>query len=271
MSNVNGPGRVLEAIVASKRREVEALVQAPARVRVESGPRGHVVDALRRAPGEPLRLLAEHKKKSPSAGPLSRVLEPGARAVRYAESGAAMISVLADAPFFDGSWDDVARVRQALEAAGHRTPVLAKEFVIDERQLDEARACGADAALVIVRIVDDAMLFTLIDGARERGLEPLVEVATEAELERALAAKATLVGVNARDLDTLVMDADRAARVLAAIPESCVPLHLSGVKTPDDVKRLAASRAHGALVGETLMRQDDPGPLLRQLVAASRG
>lgn len=271
MSAGTAPGRVLEAIVASKRREVEELRQRPARVRVEAGPRGHVVDALRRAPGEPLRLLTENKKKSPSAGPLSTVLDPGARAVRYAECGAAMISVLADGPFFDGSWDDIARVRQALDAAGHRTPVLAKEFVIDERQLDEARACGADAVLVIVRIVDDAALFTLIDGARERGLEPLVEVATEAEVARALAAQATLVGVNARDLDTLAMDVERAARVLAAIPASCVPLHLSGVKTPNDVTRLAASPAHGALVGETLMRQDDPGPLLRQLVAASNG
>ncbi|MBS2020539.1 MAG: indole-3-glycerol-phosphate synthase [Deltaproteobacteria bacterium] len=263
--------QVLEAILASKRREVEALARVAPVVRCAEGPRGHVEAALRRAPGAPLRLLTENKKKSPSAGALSTVLDPGARAVRYAEAGAAMISVLTDGPFFDGSWDDVARVRAALEAAGHRTPVLAKEFVVDERQLDEARVSGADAVLVIVRIVDDATLLSLVDGARERGLEPLVEVATEPEVARAVRAGATVIGVNARDLDTLAMDADRAARVLAAIPDGCVPLHLSGVKTPDDVRRLAASRAHGALVGETLMREDDPGPLLRRLVAAASG
>lgn len=263
--------RVLEEILDSKRREVAALGSAPISVRIATGPRGHVVDALRRAPGAPLRLLAEHKKKSPSAGALSTALAPDARALSYAESGAAMISVLTDALFFGGSWDDVAVVRTALERKGLGTPVLAKEFVVDERQLDLAHAYGADAVLVIVRIVDDALLFSLVDGARERGLEPLVEIANEAELERALAAKATLIGVNARDLDTLAMDAERAARVLAAIPEPCVPLHLSGVKTPDDVRRLAATGAHGALVGESLMREDDPGPLLRAMVAASNG
>lgn len=262
---------VLEQILDSKRREVEALASTPCVRRVEAGPRGHVVDALRRRAGEPLRLLAEHKRKSPSAGALSIVLGPGARALRYAESGAAMISVLVDRPFFDGAWEHVVEVRTALDRAGHRTPVLAKEFVIDERQLEQAHACGADAVLVIARIVDDPALFSLVDGARELGLEPLVEVANEAELERALAARATIIGVNARDLDTLAMDAERAARVLAAIPEPCVPLHLSGVKTPDDVRRLASTGAHGALVGETLMREDDPGPLLRAMVAASNG
>jgi indole-3-glycerol phosphate synthase len=263
--------RVLEQILESKRREVEALAKIPCVRRVEGRARGHVVDVLRRGAGEPLRLLTEHKRKSPSAGPLPSELSPGERAVRYADSGAAMISMLTDRPFFDGSWDHLVEARTALERAGHRTPLLAKEFVIDERQLEEAEACGADAVLVIVRIVDDAVLFSLVDGARELGLEPLVEVANEAELERALAAEATLIGVNARDLDTLAMDAERAARVLAAIPETCVPLHLSGVKTPDDIRRLAATKAHGVLVGETLMRENDPGPLLRAMVAASSG
>jgi indole-3-glycerol phosphate synthase len=262
--------RVLDEIVASKRREVHGLRHRTCYTRVAAGPRGGVVAKLTRASrSTPLRLIAENKRKSPSAGALSAALTPAARALRYAESGASMISVLCDEPFFGGSWDDVVDVRNALDAGGFTTPVLAKEFVLDERQLREANACGADAALLIVRILEQPALVDLVAQARTLGLEPLVEVATEEELARALEAGATLVGVNARDLDTLVMDADRAARVLAAIPAGCVPIHLSGLKGPDDVRRIAKTSAHAALVGETLMREDDPGPLLRAMVAAA--
>lgn len=263
---------VLAEILASKRREVEAMrARAPSPPVADRRARaaGHARSVLTRPPGSPLRLIAEHKRKSPSAGALSTALSPAARALRYAESGAAMVSVLCDAPFFGGSWDDLRDIRAALDAAGHDTAVLAKEFVIDVRQLAEAAAAGADAALLIVRILEQPALAELVTAARGLGVEPLVEIATEEELARAVDAGALLVGVNARDLDTLVMDAARAARVLAAIPASCVPLYLSGLKTPDDVRRVAASRASAALVGETLMRQDDPGPLLSSLVAAA--
>lgn len=265
---------VLAAILASKRAEVDELRRRPASPSPgpSSAMRGarRAIEALMREPGGPLRLIAEHKRKSPSAGPLSTALSPAARALRYAEGGAAMISVLCDAPFFGGSWDHVREIRAALDAAGRPTPLLAKEFVIDERQLAEAAAAGADAALLIVRILEPAALPRLVAAARALGVEPLVEIATEDELARAVDAGAVLVGVNARDLDTLVMDADRAARVLAAIPAPCVPLYLSGMKTPDDVRRVAATRAHAALIGETLMRQDDPLPLLASLVSATR-
>lgn len=260
---------VLDRIVASKRHEVEALLERAiprsARVPLDA------TRALRRGPGDPLRLICEHKKKSPSAGALSRTLGPAERALAYAEAGAAMISVLTDGPFFDGSWDDLVAIRSALDAAGHHTPLLAKEFVLHERQIAMAQASGADAVLLIVRILEGDALPTLVVHARALGLEPLVEVATEDEVERAVAAGATLVGVNARDLDTLAMDAERASRVLAAIPASCVPLYLSGLKGDTDVRRVASSRAHGALVGETLMREEDPRPLLRAMLAAARG
>ena len=154
-------------------------------------------------------------------------------------------------------------------AAGHSTPILAKEFVIDERQLREARACGADAVLLIARILDRTRLHELLAQTETLGLEALVEVVTEDELAWAVSAGATIIGVNARDLDTLVMDPERAARVLAAIPDACIPLHLSGLKGPEDVRRLAATRAHGALVGETLMREDDPRALLTSMVQAA--
>jgi indole-3-glycerol phosphate synthase len=262
---------VLDAIVAAKKREVHGLKHRTCYTRVGEGPRKNVASSLRRPVNGPLRLIAENKRKSPSAGALSTVLGTAERAVRYAESGAAMVSILCDEEFFGGSWEHVVEARRALAAAGHTIPVLAKEFVIDERQLREASACGADAVLLIARILDRQKLRELFVQAESLGLESLVEVVTDEELEWAVAAGAKIFGVNARDLDTLVMDPERAARMLEAIPEPCIPLYLSGVKGPDDVRRVAATRAHAALVGETLMREADPGPLLTSMVAAARG
>jgi indole-3-glycerol phosphate synthase len=261
---------VLEAIVAAKEREIAELLRTPSMPRGPHVPRGQVKSALRRGAAEPLRLIAENKRRSPSVGALSTRLSTPERVSRYAASGAAMVSVLCDAGFFDGSWDDLALARQALAASGSTVPVLAKEFVLHERQLEEARACGADAVLLIARILDRKSLAALHARALGLGLEPLVEVVTDEELEWALAAGAELVGVNARDLDTLVMDPARATRVLDAIPPSCIPVYLSGLKAPEDVRRIAATRAHAALVGETLMREDDPSALLGALVSAAQ-
>jgi indole-3-glycerol phosphate synthase len=261
---------VLGAIVAAKELEVEALLRTPAAARGPEVPRRNVASSLRRADGEPLRLIAENKRRSPSAGALSVALSTADRVARYAESGAAMVSVLCDREFFGGSWDDIVLARRALASIGSLIPVLAKEFIVHERQLEEARACGADAVLLIARISGRDALRELHARATSLGLESLVEVATEEEVEWALGAGAELVGVNARDLDTLVMNAERAARVLDAIPDACVPVYLSGLKAPGDVGRIAGSRAHAALVGETLMREDDPRALLTALVAAAQ-
>lgn len=260
---------VLEAILEQKKAEVWKLRAAPSYVRIPDGPRGNVVETLRRPHGQPLRLIAEIKKRSPSAGDLSRKLTTDQRALRYGNAGAAMISVLTDEKFFAGSWHDLVDARVALERASLPTPILAKEFVIDERQLAEAAACGADAALLIARITPRDRLLKLASAARDLRLEPLVEVVTEEELAWALEAGARVIGVNARDLDTLVMDGERAARVLDAIPEDRVAVHLSGLKTPSDVAAIARSRADAALIGEALMRQDDPTTLLRSFVSAA--
>lgn len=261
---------VLDEIVRAKQGEVHGLKHRTCYTRTAGGPRRNVATTLRRAAGQPLRLIAENKRKSPSAGPLSTKLSTAERVVRYAGAGAAMVSVLCDEQFFGGSWDDVVDARRALAAAGHATPVLAKEFVIDERQLREASACGADAVLLIARILSPAKLSELLTCAEGLGLETLVEVVDEEEIAWAVAANATIIGVNARDLDTLVMDPERAARVLAAVPAGCISLHLSGLKTPDDVRRLVATGAHGALVGEILMREDDPRALLASMVRAAQ-
>lgn len=258
---------VLDRILAAKRGEVEGLEIPP-------GARGVPVlpfaERMRRGRGEPLRLIAEVKRRSPSAGPLSTALSPAARALAYVRAGASAVSVLCDAAFFDGSWDHVAAVRDAFEAAGARVPILAKEFVLDERQVVMAERVGADAVLLIVRVLGAQRTRALVDEARARGIEPLVEVATEAELAVALDSGATVVGVNARDLDTLVMDAERARRVVAQVPARCVALYLSGLRSDGDIDDLALLPIDGALVGETLMRVDDPTAPLEAMVAAAR-
>lgn len=257
---------LLARIVETKRREVEALAATPRR-RSDR----HALDvpmALRRE-GGPLKLVAEVKLRSPSAGVLSRVLAPEARAVAYARGGAAMVSVLCDAPFFDGSWEHLAAARAALDDAGLAVPLLAKEFVVDPRQVGEARDRGADAVLLIARILAVGELATLVGAARSEGLEPFVEVVDETELDAALGAGARVVGVNARDLDTLQMDPARTARVLDRIPRDRVAVHLSGVRNPEAVAAVAGGRADAVLVGEALMRADDPGPLLASMLASA--
>ncbi len=258
---------LLAEILASKAREVAAL-GVRSRARHDRRPLD-VVTALRRRTDE-LRLVTEVKLRSPSAGPLSRVLSAPSRALVYARGGAAMVSVLCDGPFFDGGFHHLEDCRAALDGEGLAVPLLAKEFVVDPRQVEEARDRGADAVLLIARIVSAPRLAELASAARQEGLEPLVEVVDEPELDAALAAGARVVGVNARDLDTLAMDGDRARRVLARIPPSLVAVHLSGLKTPTDVVAVAGGRADAALLGETLMRQDDPTALLAELVQAAR-
>lgn len=264
---------MIDRILIPKRAEIARMLAGlpmPPRRRPPRGGPG-VAAALARAAGEPLRLIAEVKLRSPSAGDLSRALSPAERALRYARSGAAMISVLTDAPFFGGSYADLAACRAALDAElGDARPfLLCKEFILHPIQLDRALDAGADAALLIARIVTPEALAKLAAEARARGLEPLVEVVTPDELGAARAAGARLVGVNARDLNTLQMDAARAAAVLAEIDPGTVAIHLSGLASPDDVAGVAATRADAALIGEALMRRDDPSELLAAMARAA--
>jgi indole-3-glycerol phosphate synthase len=250
---------VLDEILAATRAEIARLKREPV-VDVGHTP---LAPALRRHGA--LRLIAEIKRRSPSAGALSAKLSVAERAAAYAACGATMISVLVDRAHFDGGYEDLAVARRATDL-----PLLAKGFALDEVQLESARRAGADAVLLIVRILDDEALRALIAGARARSLTPIVEVVDEDELARAVGADASVIGVNARDLSTLVMDRERAARVLAAIPADRVRLWFSGVSTPDEVRALAAQDVDGALIGESLMRRDDPAELLRAMVAAAR-
>ncbi len=250
---------LLDRILDSKREHVRELRGQ----RLPTPPPRRPV-ALKRGPGQPLHLLAEIKRRSPSAGELSTRLSVAERAARYSEEGVALISVLTDTPFFGGSYRDLETAR-----ATSQSPLLCKDFIIDETQLDAARAWGADAALLIVRCLEMTVLRRLILAARARDLVPVVEVTTATEATAALEAGAEVVGVNARDLDTLTMNRARATKVLHALPEPIVALHLSGLASPEDVTEVATSRADGALVGEALMRQDDPRALLRAMLQAA--
>lgn len=258
---------LLERILHAKVREVAAL-RAQGVPPAYAAPPLDVVRALARPPGAPLGLVAEVKFRSPSAGVLSQALDAPRRALAYAVAGARMISVLCDGEFFAGSYAHLAQARRALDERGLAVPLLAKEFVIDELQLAHARSAGASAVLLIARVVSAPRLRELAVFALENALEPLVEVATLAELDAALATPTRVIGVNARDLDTLVIDRSRAERVLGQIPTAHVAVHLSGIKGPEQVRAIALGRADAALVGEVLMREDDPTELLAALVAA---
>jgi indole-3-glycerol phosphate synthase len=249
---------ILKDIIASKRQEVAELHRKP---RPPLPERRSPEVSLKRSSGSPLSLIAELKFRSPSAGDLSRALDAGERARAYHEAGAAMMSVLCDAPFFGGGYADLLRARHAAPI-----PLLCKEFVVDEIQLHYAAAHSADWVLLIVRCLSATELRSLITQSAHLGLTPLVEVYEPDEVAVALHAGATVIGVNARDLNTLHMNAERAARILDIIPADVTALHLSGVKTPADVKQLAQSRADGALIGEVLMRQENPRELLSAML-----
>ncbi|HMJ56087.1 MAG TPA: indole-3-glycerol-phosphate synthase [Polyangiaceae bacterium] len=252
---------LLADILTRKAAEAAALSASPLGERMAESPPRDVLAALRRSSGDPLRLIAEIKFRSPSAGALSRRLGAGERARAYEQGGASMVSVLTDRTWFDGSFDDLSAARAEVSV-----PLLCKDFVIDLAQIDRAWTAGADAVLLIVRCLrQGGLLPRLVEGARSRGLEPFVEVGDERELDLALAAGARVVGVNARDLDTLEIDAERAKRVLESIPTSTVAVHFSGLKSGPDAAAMAASRADAALIGEALMRCDDPRPLLDEL------
>jgi indole-3-glycerol phosphate synthase len=249
---------VLSEILESKRAEIRRLRSA----RFPAAPPLRVV-SLKRSIGDPMRIFAEIKRRSPSAGALSTRLSVAERAAAYERGGAALISVLCDGPYFDGAFEHLAEARGATSL-----PILCKDFILDEVQLDAARAFGADTVLLIVRYLQRPELRRLLAAARARDLLPLVEAHDSDEARVALDEGAEVVGVNARDLDTLSMDAEAAQRVLDALPSHIVRVHLSGVSAPAGVRDIARRGIDAALVGEALMRQDDPEPLLRELVAA---
>jgi indole-3-glycerol phosphate synthase len=208
-------------------------------------------------------VVAEVKRRSPSKGDLADIPDPAALATAYQRGGAAAVSVLTEERRFGGSLDDLRAVRAAVEI-----PVLRKDFVVEPYQLLEARAAGADLVLLIVAALADADLRALHDHARELGLTPLVEVHDEPEAERALAAGAALVGVNARNLKTLEVD-PATFRKVAPLLTDVVRVAESGITARDDVRRFVAEGADVVLVGEALVRDGDPEGAVRALTGVT--
>lgn len=240
-----------------RRRELEAAVTHAPRAR----PFGA---ALRRADGT-VAIVAEVKRRSPSAGMIREGVDAVLLATLYAGAGAAAISVLTEPDSFAGSLEDLARVAAALPV-----PVLRKDFIVDPLQLFEARAAGASAALLIARAMAPARLADLAAVARDVGLDTLIEVHDEAELDAALAAGPAAVGVNARDLDTLAIDVERAMRLVALVPPALPAVAESGLRDRSDVERVAAAGADAALIGTALAGAQDPGHELHALTGVAR-
>jgi indole-3-glycerol phosphate synthase len=209
-------------------------------------------------------VIAEVKRRSPSAGSIREDLDPGQRAARYAEHGAAAISVLTDGPFFGGSVEDL---REAVVKAD--VPVLLKDFVLDEVQIVEARAAGAAAVLLIVRALG-SRLQPLLRFAHQLRLTPLVEVHSGTELSAALDAGATVIGVNSRDLDTFTIDRAAALRIVSTVPRNCTAVAESGMTRKADVEEAAQAGADAVLIGTALSAAAAPGELLRELTGVRR-
>ncbi|HEX3998171.1 MAG TPA: indole-3-glycerol phosphate synthase TrpC [Pirellulales bacterium] len=255
---------MLDRIVASKRREVIAAKAA--------APEAGVRDAAAQAPpprdffaalaqGGPIRLIAEIKRASPSAGAIRTDCDPLEIAAIYQRHGAHCLSVLTDGPFFQGSLTDLQQVRAAV-----RLPVLRKDFILDPYQVFEARAAGADAVLLIAECLDDCGLRSLHDEIVALGMTPLVEIYEPENLQRVFDAGATLIGVNNRDLRTFKTDLDHTLRLRDRIPDQCVLVAESGIRGRADVLRLEAAGVDAILVGEALMASPDIGAAVDALL-----
>ena len=208
-------------------------------------------------------IIAEVKRSSPSRGAMATIPDPAALASDYAEGGAAAISVVTEQRHFGGSLDDLRAVRDRVDV-----PLLRKDFIVSSYQLWEARAAGADMALLIVAALDQNALVALVERAVSIGLTPLVEVHDEAELDRAVDADAMVIGVNARDLATLEIDRGVFARLAPRMPDAAVRVAESGVRGPHDIIDYARAGADVVLVGETLVSGSNPRSTVADLVAA---
>jgi indole-3-glycerol phosphate synthase len=268
MLNVSGKQMsILDQIVEQKQREVARLPErliAAGDLRdalLERDERRDFLAALRKPKSGSVALIAEVKKASPSAGVICKEFDPVRIAKDYEAAGASCLSVLTDEKFFQGSLDYLRQIRAAV-----KLPLLRKDFIIDERQILEAIEWGADAILLIVAILDDARLKRFHSLALEAGLAALVEVHDEAELDRAMAIGAQLIGANNRDLKTFKVDLATTERLASRLKRGALLVAESGIHSRADVERLAKCGAGAVLVGESLMKGGDIRAKVKELI-----
>jgi indole-3-glycerol phosphate synthase len=261
VSAVNVLEEIIEGVRAdlAARQAVTSLDDLKARARMQPSAK----DGVRALRGEGVAVIAEVKRSSPSKGALAAITDPAGLAADYELGGASVISVLTEQRRFGGSLQDLKDVRARVDI-----PVLRKDFIVSSYQLWEARAHGADLALLIVAALEQDALVSLIERAESIGLTPLVEVHDEQEIERAVDAGAKIIGVNARDLRTLQVDRDTFTRLAPHIPETVVRVAESGVRGPHDLIAYANAGADAVLVGESLVTGRDPRSCVADLVAA---
>lgn len=265
MTSTAAGADLLATIVAATRRIVE--------VRAEREPQTQLAQRAGRLAPRPgafraalsrtdrVNIIAECKRRSPSRGVLRADYDPAAIASGYARAGAAAISVLTEPTFFDGSLDHLVGVRARVDC-----PLLRKDFIVSEYQLLEARAAGADAALLIAGALQPAELARLIGRSADLGLDALVEVHSRDELSVAVDAGAGIVGVNNRNLRTLTVDLEVSQELIGRMPKGVIAVSESGIKTPADITRFRTLGYHAFLIGERFMTMEDPGTALRVLL-----
>jgi indole-3-glycerol phosphate synthase len=261
---------ILQRILETKREEVDARRRAMPLVELkaclaDTPPTRGFHRTLRQTPN-PIALIAEIKRASPSKGVIRENFDPLRIAERYHEAGADALSVLTDTPYFQGEPEYLTQARERVPL-----PALRKDFLIDEYQVYESRVLGADAILLIVAALPErARLHDMRALAESLGMDALVEVHDEWELETAVESGATLIGVNNRDLRTFEVSLETTLRLLRYFPDEITRVSESGIETADDVRRLHAAGVHALLVGETLMRADDPAAVVREWMDACR-